>query len=86
MHDVNSKPKIFTRAAFEMMELKSDDWFIDAEIMIQARSFGLRVDGIATVFKKIDVRESFVKLDTICELIRNLVKARIKEFFVRKPK
>src|SRR6185295_9904822 len=32
--DINAKPKILTRAAFERMTLQSSDWFIDAEIMI----------------------------------------------------
>ncbi len=36
--DVNSKPKILTRKAYEAMDLVSDDWFVDAEIMLNIRS------------------------------------------------
>jgi len=35
--DINGKPKAVTRRALEAMCLRSDDWFIDAEIVIQAR-------------------------------------------------
>ena len=31
--DVNSKPKIITRASYKSLDLKSDDWCIDAEIV-----------------------------------------------------
>src|SRR6267142_179551 len=34
VRDINAKPKIMTRSAFERMTLQSTDWFIDAEIMI----------------------------------------------------
>src|SRR5437763_1627489 len=50
VRDVNGKPKLLTRAAYERLSLASDDWFIDAEIMIQARRLGLRVGEVETVF------------------------------------
>ena len=37
IHDVNSKPKIIRRDKYELLDLKSDDWFADAEIMIRAK-------------------------------------------------
>ena len=40
--DINGKPKGLTRAAYEQLELTSDDWFIDAEIVLEARRKGLR--------------------------------------------
>ncbi len=35
--DINGKPKAMTRAAYDGMTLKSDDWFIDAELVLAAR-------------------------------------------------
>ena len=35
--DINSKPKIMTRKVYQQMNLHSDGWFVDAEIMILAR-------------------------------------------------
>lgn len=80
--DANSKPKIFSRTAFSKLSLESNDWFIDAEIMIQARRHHFRIVEIPTTFKKLVGRQSFVKTATIFEFLRNLLHFRWKEFFV----
>ena len=49
------------------MDLKSDGWFIDAEIMIQARRLRLKTGEIETVFHSIDSRPYFVKPLSILE-------------------
>ncbi len=77
--DINAKPKILTRAAFERMTLQSTDWFIDAEIMIQARSLGLRIGETETEFLGLTGRRSFIKLAAVFEFLRNLVRYRIME-------
>ena len=77
--DVNSKPKIMTRAAYDKLALLSDDWFIDAEIMIQAKRLGFKIGEIPTVFKKNIRRNSFVKIPTILEFIKNIIIYRIRE-------
>ncbi len=78
--DVNSKPKVFTRAAYGRMALQSDDWFIDAEIMIAVRRLGLRFEQIPTVFRPLEGRSSFVHVWTVMEFLANLVRYRIREF------
>lgn len=83
VQDVNSKPKIFRRRFFDKMDLTSDDWFLDAEIIIQARRLGCKIEEVPTVFLKADSRESFVKPGHISEFLRNMIRARIKEFFVK---
>ena len=83
--DINSKPKIFTRESYEKMNLESDDWFIDAEIMIQARRYHFKVLEISTFFRGLGGRRrSFVKFPAIMEFIKNLLAYRIKEFNYRK--
>ena len=79
--DVNSKPKIFSREAFKKLDLASDDWFIDAEIMIQARRLGFKIIEIPTVFIGLVGRRSFVSAKTVMEFIKNLIIYRFKEFF-----
>lgn len=76
--DVNSKPKIITRSAYEKMSLKSNDWFTDAEIMIQSIELKLSICEIATVFYKNERRKSYVKLETVFEFIYNLLYYRFK--------
>jgi glycosyltransferase involved in cell wall biosynthesis len=76
--DVNSKPKILTREAYESLALESDDWFIDAEIIIQARDRGLRIGEIPTSFHGLGGRRSFVRPAAVLEFVKNLALYRIK--------
>jgi glycosyltransferase involved in cell wall biosynthesis len=76
--DINGKPKGLTRAAYEQLELRSDDWFIDAEIVLEARRKGLRVDEMPVVFRRNDERASFVRVSAIWEFVVNMAQARLK--------
>jgi hypothetical protein len=79
VRDVNSKPKILTRAAYERLRLTADDWFIDAEVMIQARRLRLRVHEIPTTFKGLTSRASFISVASVLEFLVNLVRYRLRE-------
>jgi glycosyltransferase involved in cell wall biosynthesis len=81
LRDVNSKPKVMTRTAYEALNLTSDDWFIDAEIVIQARRRRFAVREIPTTFRALENRASFVKPGALYEFVRNLAVARAREFF-----
>lgn len=76
--DVNSKPKVFTREVYERLALASDGWFVDAEIMIQARRLGLAVAELPTVFRSLEHRASFVRPAAILEFLRSLVLHRLR--------
>jgi glycosyltransferase involved in cell wall biosynthesis len=78
IRDVNAKPKIITRSAYQNLKIKSDDWFLDAEIMLEARRLKLRVAEIPTVFYQSRYKPSLVKADAVFEFIRNMLSARIK--------
>ena len=78
--DINSKPKIITRELYQEMNLESNGWFIDAEIMIIARRLKIGIGEIETTFHSIDSRPSFVKPLAILEFLVNLIWYRIKEF------
>ena len=79
VRDINSKPKIFTKIAYQKMNLRSNDWFTDAEIMIQAFSQQLKIAEISTVFYKNERKTSFVGFKTVWEFMFNLVKYRFKK-------
>ena len=79
VRDINSKPKIFTKIAYQKMNLRSNDWFTDAEIMIQAFSQQLKIAEISTVFYKNERKTSFVGFKTVWEFMFNLLKYRIKK-------
>ena len=80
VRDVNAKPKVLTRAAFERMTLQSTDWFIDAEILIQARGLGLRIGETETEFLGLTGRRSFIRLAAVLEFLDNFLRYRIREF------
>ena len=77
-NDINSKPKLFSRAVYEKMNLTSDDWFIDAEIMIKVSQMDIEFYEFPIEFLELEGRQSFVNVSTIFEFIRNLVSFRLK--------
>ncbi|MFT5250570.1 MAG: glycosyltransferase involved in cell wall biosynthesis [bacterium] len=78
--DINSKPKVFTRQVYNQMNLTSDDWFIDAEIMIEIKRLGVPFFEFPTEFHELSGRKSFVKFSAIFEFIRNLILFKLKDF------
>jgi glycosyltransferase involved in cell wall biosynthesis len=78
IRDINSKPKIFTNDAYQKMRLRSNDWFTDAEIMIQAMKYNMKIAEISTMFYKNERKTSFVGFKTVIEFIFNLFKYRFK--------
>lgn len=76
IRDVNSKPKILKKEVYDKMRLTSDDWFLDAEMVIRAKKMKLKTGEVSTEFYKCPHRKSFVKFSTIFEFIKNLLKAR----------
>lgn len=83
VRDANSKPKIFTKETYARMRLTADDWFLDAEMLIQCARMKLKIEEIPVTFDKCVNRKSFVRIDAIFEFIKNLLRARIREFFIK---
>src|SRR3989344_3135387 len=79
-NDINGKPKIFTRYAYSKMKLESNDWFIDAEIMIQARRLNFRIGEMEVEFHENPKRRSFISFKANLEFIKNIITYRLKEF------
>ena len=76
LRDVNSKPKIMTREAYEKMALRSDDWFIDAELILNCINLNLRIYEIPVEFHTLGARKSFVKPGAILEFLRHMIDYR----------
>ena len=85
VRDINSKPKIIRRDKYELLNLKSDDWFADAEIIIRARELGLKIGETPVHFSINDNRGSFVKPKAIFEFTSNLLKYRFSPREKTKP-
>lgn len=78
--DINAKPKVMTRAAYESMNLISNDWFTDAEIMIEALRNRLNVGEVSTIFLNNERRATFLRAATILEFLRNLLYYRLQRW------
>jgi glycosyltransferase involved in cell wall biosynthesis len=70
--DVNSKPKIMKREAYQHMNLLSKDWFIDAELVLNCLNLGLKMYEIPIKFEPLNNRKSFVRGSAVLEFTRNL--------------
>ncbi len=76
VRDVNAKPKALERSALGRMRLDSDAWFIDAEIVLEARRLGLGIVEVPTVFGRLEERASFIRLSTLFQFLVDLARAR----------
>jgi glycosyltransferase involved in cell wall biosynthesis len=81
LHDINSKPKVMTREAYQRFNLVSSDWFTDAEIMIEALNNKLKIGELSTIFYENERRKTLVGYETVVEFIYNLFYYR---FFKKK--
>jgi len=78
LRDINSKPKIMTREAYQQMTLSSDDWFVDAEIMLNCLALKLKTYEIPVQFQSLKRRASFVKPGAIWQFFRKLIAYRFR--------
>jgi glycosyltransferase involved in cell wall biosynthesis len=78
LRDINGKPKGLTRDAYGAMDLQSDDWFIDAEIVLAARRAGMTIVELPVVFLENKERSSFVRLSAIWEFVVHMIRYRLR--------
>ena len=76
--DINAKPKFFTRDFYNNIELQSNDWFIDAEVMIYVIHKSFKVNEVLIKFKERDAGKSNVRLNTVYEFLKNMLSWRLK--------
>ena len=74
--DLNASPKIFSRANFEAMKLRSRDWFLDPEIILKAKGLRLRVIEIDVEDYARRSGVSNVRPGTIIEFLKNILAYR----------
>ncbi len=79
IYDANAKPKVFTRSALSRLVLLSDDWFIDAEIAIQACYRGFKIAQVPTIYRKVGYRSSFVNMGAVARFFFDLIAYRMRQ-------
>jgi hypothetical protein len=75
--DLNGHPKLLHRETIEQMELSSDDWFLDAEIMLKARHLRLPVIEMNVPGHAREGGTSNVRVNTVLEFLVNIVRYRL---------
>ena len=76
--DINSKPKIIKQELIKELDLKSNGWTIDAEIMLQAYKRKSYIKEIPTLFLgQPNGRKSFVGVKAIFEFIIFIISKRL---------
>src|SRR5436309_4451010 len=76
LRDVNAKPKIMRREVYEKMTLQANDWFIDAELILNCINLNLRIYEIPVEFHSLGARKSFVKPGAILEFLKHMIECR----------
>ena len=74
--DINGKPKGLTREAYGRMHLESNDWFVDAEIVLAAQRAGMNIAELPVVFLENKERSSFVRISSIWQFVVHMVRYR----------
>jgi glycosyltransferase involved in cell wall biosynthesis len=76
--DINSKPKVIKQELIKELNLKSNGWTIDAEIMLQAYKRKSYIKEIPTLFLgQPNGRKSFVGVKAIFEFIIFIISKRL---------
>lgn len=72
--DINGSPKVFSKRAFEDMQLKSRDWFLDPEIIIKAKYLKLRAIEVDVEGYERKGGASNVNIMTSLEFLKNILR------------
>lgn len=71
--DVNGNPKVLPTDILRQMELRSTDWFIEAEIMLKAHHLQLPTIEFDVFGLAREGGQSHVRFDAVIEFLRNVV-------------
>jgi len=76
--DINGTPKLFKRKWNKQLILRSDDWFIDAELMLKAWHNKLIIEELPVSFYVRKTGFSNVRGATMLEFLVNMFKFKLK--------
>jgi glycosyltransferase involved in cell wall biosynthesis len=79
--DANAKPKFLRKEDLAKLALVSDDWFIDAEVMIKTAALGIQWAEEPVEFRKRDGGKSNVRVGSIVEFLSNLARWRFGQTY-----
>ena len=71
--DINASPKILKRGIYEKLAIESDDWFIDAEIVIKTARIGGKIGEMEIEYLPRLKGKSKVKMIHIYQFFKNML-------------
>ena len=77
LRDINAKPKIFKKSAYDESKMLSDDWFIDTELLLKFKTKKKSVAVIDCISKERAHGKSNVTFRTVYEFFKNIVLFRL---------
>ena len=77
--DINAKPKIFKREFYEKANFSSHDWFIDAEVIIKAKTLGVKTGELKVHTLQRQHGVSQVRPVAILEFLKNMVYYKLRK-------
>jgi hypothetical protein len=78
IRDINSKPKVIKSSLLKCLDLRSNGWTIDAEIILQAYKRKATIKEIPTQFMGLPGgRKSFVGIKAVFEFIIFMIRQRL---------
>lgn len=75
--DIHGTPKLMTQESAKILNLKSRDWFIEAEFVIKAIRYGLPIQEIDTIWRSRKSGSTRAHLLTGLEFFKNMFLYRI---------
>lgn len=81
--DINGNPKILPREYIQRMQLRSEDWFLDPEVMIKTKRLGLPVYEFNVLGQMRAEGLSHVRGSTMWEFFKNLMRYRFDSNLAR---
>lgn len=75
--DINGNPKIWPRELSSKMNLRSRDWFLDAEVILRAKELGVEIYELNVLARRRPGGSSSVGAATCLEFVRNLLVYRL---------
>lgn len=76
-HDINGNPKVLRASVIRLMQLSSDDWFLEAEVMLKARYLRLPVVEVDVPSERRHGSRSHVRIGTVVEFLWNIAVYRL---------
>lgn len=83
--DVNGQPKGLTRGAYQRLDLRTSDWFTDAEILLKAKAHRFEIVEVPVHFLAKQTPGSHVGPDTVWEFVVNMARWRLGRHPAQRP-